>query len=166
MSNARTGATQAPQLTASSDTDQHLPIRCRLSNCHDQHICCLTAIFDWPRCLHIRDDGPSPGVAHRCAGGLVHRSGHRLEHWLALRNPGPRRPRRSTAEPAAQRGDNANPDRLGGQPTPPWIRPSRHRGSPHETLIRATLAVTSMGMAYMLIAMQFGTTPMTSMPGM
>jgi hypothetical protein len=26
--------------------------------------------------------------------------------------------------------------------------------------------VTSMGMAYMLIAMQFGTTPMTSMPGM
>jgi hypothetical protein len=40
------------------------------------------------------------------------------------------------------------------------------RGSSHPTVIRATLAVMSMGMAYMLIAMQFGTAPMTGMPGM
>ena len=36
-----------------------------------------------------------------------------------------------------------------------------HHGSSHHAVIRATLAVMSMGMAYMLIAMQFG---MASMP--
>lgn len=41
----------------------------------------------------------------------------------------------------------------------------RHRGSSHRVLVCATLAVMSMGMAYMLIAMQFGTAPMTGMPG-
>ena len=38
-----------------------------------------------------------------------------------------------------------------------------HDGSSHHAVIRATLAVMSLGMAYMLIAMQFGT---ASMPGM
>jgi Domain of unknown function (DUF5134) len=41
-----------------------------------------------------------------------------------------------------------------------------HRGNTHRNLIRATLAMMSMGMAYMLIAMQFGTASMPGMPGM
>jgi hypothetical protein len=48
-------------------------------------------------------------------------------------------------------------------------RASRHhpdRGSSHHTVIRGTLTVMSMGMAYMLIAMQFGMAPMPGMPGM
>jgi Domain of unknown function (DUF5134) len=48
----------------------------------------------------------------------------------------------------------------------PASRHQLHRGSSHQTVIRATLAVMSMGMAYMLIAMQFGTALMPGMPGM
>jgi hypothetical protein len=41
-----------------------------------------------------------------------------------------------------------------------------HHGNAHRNLIRATLAMMSIGMAYMLIAMQFGTASMPGMPGM
>jgi hypothetical protein len=40
-----------------------------------------------------------------------------------------------------------------------------YHGSSHHAVIRATLTVMSMGMAYMLIAMQFGTASMPGMPG-
>jgi Domain of unknown function (DUF5134) len=41
-----------------------------------------------------------------------------------------------------------------------------HRGNAHRNLIRATLAMMSIGMAYMLIAMQLGPASMSGMPGM
>jgi hypothetical protein len=43
---------------------------------------------------------------------------------------------------------------------------SKQQCHAHRNLIRATLAMMSIGMAYMLIAMQFGTASMPGMPGM
>jgi hypothetical protein len=61
-----------------------------------------------------------------------------------------------TPTPTESTGNQPHP----GPPTHP------HHGNTHRNLIRATLAMMSMGMAYMLIAMQFGTASMPGMPGM